>query len=110
MTSVIKDILVGNLGADPELQSFPKGDRVCILRLAKTDSWKDNASREKREATEWYRFILYLKLAEIAGQYLSKRSRAPLARPWLLSDRCSVGSYRLVTYGNVKLQAHGNGP
>lgn len=78
MASVNKVILIGNLGADPELRSFPNGDRVCNLRLATTDSWKDKASGEKREATEWHRVVLYRKLAEIAGQYLRKGSQVYL--------------------------------
>ncbi|NMG17790.1 single-stranded DNA-binding protein [Aromatoleum bremense] len=75
MASVNKVILIGNLGADPELRSFPNGDRVCNLRLATTDSWKDKSSGEKRETTEWHRVVLYRKLAEIAGQYLRKGSQ-----------------------------------
>lgn len=75
MASVNKVILIGNVGADPELRSFPSGDRVCNLRLATTDSWKDKASGEKRETTEWHRVVLYRKLAEIAGQYLRKGSQ-----------------------------------
>ena len=51
------------------------GDRVCNLRLATTDSWKDKVSGEKRETTEWHRIVLYRKLAEIAGQYLRKGSQ-----------------------------------
>ena len=78
MSSVNKVILIGNLGAYPELRSFPNGDRVCNLRLATTDSWKDKASGEKREATEWHRVVLYRKLAEIAGQYLRKGSQVYL--------------------------------
>lgn len=78
MASVNKVILIGNLGTDPELRSFPNGDRVCNLRLATTDSWKDKASGEKREATEWHRVVLYRKLAEIAGQYLRKGSQVYL--------------------------------
>lgn len=75
MASVNKVILIGNLGADPELRSFPNGDRVCNLRLATTDSWKDKVTGEKRESTEWHRVVLYRKLAEIAGQYLRKGSQ-----------------------------------
>ena len=75
MASVNKVILIGNVGADPELRSFTSGDRVCNLRLATTDSWKDKASGEKRETTEWHRVVLYRKLAEIAGQYLRKGSQ-----------------------------------
>lgn len=72
MASVNKVLLVGHLGADPELRAFSNGDPVCNLRIATTDVWKDKASGEKREVTEWHRVVLYRKLAEIANQYLRK--------------------------------------
>ena len=75
MASVNKVILVGNLGADPETRYLPSGDPVTNLRLATTDSWKDKASGEKKEATEWHRVVLFRRLAEIAGQYLKKVSQ-----------------------------------
>lgn len=72
MASVNKVILVGNLGADPESRFMPNGDAVVNIRLATTESWKDKASGEKKEITEWHRVVFYRKLAEIAGQYLKK--------------------------------------
>lgn len=74
MASVNKVILVGNLGAAPESRAFPNGDAVCNIRLATTDSWKDKASGERKEHTEWHRVVFHRKLAEIAGQYLKKGS------------------------------------
>ncbi|MES2772285.1 MAG: single-stranded DNA-binding protein [Pseudomonadota bacterium] len=74
MASVNKVILVGNLGADPETRYLPNGDAVANVRLATTESWKDKASGEKREITEWHRVVFYRKLAEIVGQYLKKGS------------------------------------
>jgi single-strand DNA-binding protein len=74
MASVNKVILVGNLGADPETRYLPNGDAVANVRLATTESWKDKASGEKRELTEWHRVVFYRKLAEIVGQYLKKGS------------------------------------
>lgn len=74
MASVNKVILIGNLGADPEMRSTANGVAVCNLRLATTDTWRDKASGEKREATEWHRVVLFNRLAEIAGQYLRKGS------------------------------------
>ncbi|WP_263770539.1 single-stranded DNA-binding protein [Propionivibrio soli] len=74
MASVNKVILVGNLGADPETRYMPNGDAVANIRLATTESWKDKASGEKREVTEWHRVVFYRKLAEIVGQYLKKGS------------------------------------
>jgi single-strand DNA-binding protein len=75
MASVNKVILVGNLGADPETRYMPNGDAVVNIRMATTESWKDKASGEKREMTEWHRVVFYRKLAEIAGQYLKKGSQ-----------------------------------
>ncbi|HTY99713.1 MAG TPA: single-stranded DNA-binding protein [Rhodocyclaceae bacterium] len=78
MASVNKVILVGNLGADPEMRYMPNGDAVCNIRIATTESWKDKQSGEKRELTEWHRVVFYRKLAEIAGQYLKKGSQVYL--------------------------------
>ena len=72
MASINKVILIGNLGADPETRYMPGGDAVCTLRLATTDKWKDKASGETREATEWHRVVLFRRLAEIAKEYLKK--------------------------------------
>jgi len=74
MASVNKVILVGNLGADPETRYMPNGDAVANIRLATTESWKDKATGEKKDLTEWHRVVFYRKLAEIVGQYLKKGS------------------------------------
>lgn len=74
MASVNKVILVGNLGKDPDCRYLPNGDQVTTITLATTDTWKDKASGEKKEATEWHRVVFWRKLAEIAGQYLKKGS------------------------------------
>ena len=75
MASVNKVILVGNLGADPETRYLPSGEAVVSLSVATTESWKDKATGEKKEVTEWWRVTLFGKLAEIAGQYLKKGSQ-----------------------------------
>ena len=75
MASVNKIILVGNLGRDPEMRSFPNGDQVANIAIATTDKWKDKASGEMKEATEWHRVVFNGRLAEIAGQYLRKGSQ-----------------------------------
>ena len=75
MASVNKVILVGNLGKDPEVRSFPSGDRVANVTLATTDKWKDKQTNELREATEWHRIQFTGRLAEIAEQYLRKGSQ-----------------------------------
>ncbi|HOB67683.1 single-stranded DNA-binding protein [Ottowia sp.] len=75
MASVNKVILVGNLGRDPEMRSFPSGDQIANVTLATTDKWKDKQSGEPREHTEWHRLVFNGRLAEIAGQYLRKGSQ-----------------------------------
>ena len=75
MASVNKVIIVGNLGRDPEMRSFPSGDRVANVTIATTDRWKDKTSGEMKEATEWHRVVFNGRLAEIAGEYLRKGSQ-----------------------------------
>lgn len=75
MASVNKWIGIGNLGADPESRFTPSGDAVCNIRIACTESWRDKATGERKEATEWVRIAFYGRLAEIAGQYLRKGSQ-----------------------------------
>ena len=72
MASVNKVILVGNLGRDPETRFAPSGSAICNVRIATTRNWKDKASGEKREETEWHSVVFYDRLAEIAGEYLKK--------------------------------------
>lgn len=74
MSSVNQVILIGNLGADPEVRSMPDGNTVCNIRMATTDVWKDKTTGEKKETTEWHRVVLYRKLGEIAARYLKKGS------------------------------------
>jgi single-strand DNA-binding protein len=72
MASVNKVILVGNLGRDPEVRYSPEGAAICNMSIATTSTWKDKASGERREETEWHRVVMYNRLAEIAGEYLKK--------------------------------------
>ena len=74
MASVNKVILVGNLGANPDVRYMPNGDAVTNISVATTESWKDKASGEKKSITEWHRVIFYRRLAEIVGEYLKKGS------------------------------------
>src|SRR6266853_3048020 len=75
MASVNKVIIVGNLGADPETRYTPGGDAVTNIRVATTDKWKDKASGEMKEATEWHRVSFFGRLAEVDGEYLKKGSQ-----------------------------------
>ena len=72
MASVNKVILVGNLGADPEVRYMPSGVAVVDIQLATTETWKDKESGEKRERTEWSRVTFFGRLAEIVGEYMKK--------------------------------------
>ncbi|KND61097.1 Single-stranded DNA-binding protein [Candidatus Burkholderia verschuerenii] len=74
MASVNKVILVGNLGADPETRSLPSGDAVANIRLATTDRYRDKASGEFKELTEWHRVAFFGRLAEVVRDYLKKGS------------------------------------
>lgn len=69
---VNKVILVGNLGADPEIRYTGGGTAVCELSVATSEQWTDKQSGERQERTEWHRVTLWGKLAEIAGEYLRK--------------------------------------
>ena len=72
MASVNKVIIVGNLGRDPEMRSFPDGGSICNVAIATSRQWKDKTSGEKQEETEWHRVVFRDRLAEIAGEYLKK--------------------------------------
>ncbi|PTB21260.1 single-stranded DNA-binding protein [Trinickia symbiotica] len=74
MASVNKVILVGNLGADPEVRYLPSGDAIANIRLATTDRYKDKTTGEMKEATEWHRVAFFGRLAEIVNEYLKKGS------------------------------------
>ncbi|MFY9315669.1 MAG: single-stranded DNA-binding protein [Burkholderiales bacterium] len=75
MASVNKVIIVGNLGRDPETRYLPSGEAVTNISVATTSSWKDKASGEKKEETEWHRVSAFGRLAEIMGEYLKKGSQ-----------------------------------
>ena len=75
MASVNKWIGIGNLGADPESRVTASGEAVCNISIACTETWRDKATGEKKEMTEWVRVGFFGKLAEIAGQYLRKGSQ-----------------------------------
>ncbi len=71
--SVNKVILVGNLGRDPEIRTFPSGAQYCNLAIATSERWRDRNTGENRERTEWHRVVIYSEpLVRIAEQYLTK--------------------------------------
>lgn len=77
--SVNKVILIGNLGSDPEVRSFPNGGKVCNLRIATSESWRDKATGERKDRTEWHSVAIFNEnLVRIAEQYLRKGSKVYL--------------------------------
>ena len=75
MASVNKAIIVGNLGKDPEVRYTASGEAMCNITVATSENWKDKATGEKKEATEWHRISTFGRLAEICGEYLKKGSQ-----------------------------------
>ena len=74
--SVNKVILIGNLGADPEIRTLNSGDRVANLRLATSETWRDRGSGERKERTEWHRVVIFNdNLVKVAENYLRKGSK-----------------------------------
>ncbi|MDG6774837.1 single-stranded DNA-binding protein [Thiomicrorhabdus sp. ZW0627] len=78
MRGVNKVILVGTLGRDPEVKYSANGNAIANLSVATSEQWNDKASGQKQEKTEWHRVVIFGKLAEIAGQYLTKGSQVYL--------------------------------
>ncbi|MCK3655909.1 single-stranded DNA-binding protein [Pasteurellaceae bacterium Macca] len=75
MAGVNKVIIVGNLGADPEMRTMPNGDAVANISVATSEVWNDKNTGERREVTEWHRIVFFRRNAEVAGQYLRKGSK-----------------------------------
>ena len=74
--SVNKVILVGNLGADPEIRSLNSGDRVANLRVATSETWRDRGSGERKEKTEWHRVVVFNEnIVKVCEQYLRKGAK-----------------------------------
>lgn len=92
MASVNKVILVGNLGADPEVKKMSSGDPVVNLRIATSESWRDKTSGERKEKTEWHKVVIFNEnLAKTAEKYLRKGSKVYLegqlqTRKWQNKD------------------------
>jgi len=92
MAGVNKVILVGNLGADPEVRQLPSGEPVVNLRVATSESWRDKSSGERKEKTEWHRVVIFNEnLAKVAEKYLHKGSKIYLegqlqTRKWTNKD------------------------
>ncbi|CAH0265897.1 Single-stranded DNA-binding protein [Rahnella aquatilis] len=101
---VNKVILVGRLGDDPTIRYMPNGGAVANITLATSESWRDKATGEQKEKTEWHRVILFGKLAEVAGEYLKKGSQVYIegklnTRKW--TDQAGVEKYTTEIHVNV---------
>lgn len=99
-----KVILVGNLGQDPEVRYLPNGGAVANITLATSESWRDKATGEMKEQTEWHRVVLFGKLAEVASEYLRKGSQVYIegqlrTRKW--TDQSGVEKYTTEVLVNV---------
>ena len=73
-SGINKVILLGNLGADPELRTTAGGDAVATISIATSDSWKDKNTGEEQQKTEWHRVVFFRRMAEVVGQYLKGSS------------------------------------
>ena len=109
---VNKVILVGNLGADPEVRYMPNGGAVANVTIATTESWKDKSSGEQQEKTEWHRVVFFARLAEIVGEYLKKGSQIYVegrlqTRKW--QDKSGVDRYTTEIVANEMQMLGGRG-
>lgn len=96
MSSMNLAIIVGNVGKDPEIRYLPSGDAVANFSVATSETWKDKATGEKKEQTEWHRCNCFGRTAEIVGQYIQKGSKVAIqgritTRKW--TDKDGVERY-----------------
>jgi single-strand DNA-binding protein len=103
--SVNKVILVGNLGADPEIRHTQDGRAIANLRIATSESWKDKSTGERKEKTEWHRVVIFNEgLCKVAEQYLKKGSKVYIegalqTRKWTDKDGVEKYSTEIVLHG-----------
>lgn len=98
-----KVILVGNLGADPEIRHMPSGGAVANLRIATSEFWKDKQTGQQQERTEWHTVVLFNRLGEIAGEFLKKGAKVYIegslrTRKW--QDKNGQDRYTTEIVGN----------
>jgi single-strand DNA-binding protein len=107
-----KVIIIGNLGADPEVRYMPNGNAVANMTIATSENWKDKQTGELQERTEWHRVVLYNRLAEISGEYLRKGSKVYLegslrTRKW--QDKTGQERYTTEIHANEIQMLDGKG-
>jgi single-strand DNA-binding protein len=115
--SLNKVMLIGNLGADPDVRYFPDGSALANVSIATSDSWKDKSTGEPQERTEWHRVVFRGKLAEIVGQYLRKGSKIYVegrlqTRKWQAQDGQDRYTTEVVVsgFGGTMMMLDGRGP
>jgi len=91
MSGINKVIILGRLGKDPDMKYQPNGNAIANFTVATSETWKDKATGEKKELTEWHRIVIFGKLAEICGEYLKKGAQVYLegknkTRKWQAQD------------------------
>lgn len=104
MAGVNKVMIIGNLGADPELRTMPNGEAVANISVATSESWKDQNTGETREVTEWHRIVFYRRIAEVVGEYLRKGSKVYVegrlkTRKW--QDQHGIDRYTTEIIGDM---------
>ena len=104
MAHINKIMLIGNLGADPEVRYMPTGGAVANISLATTRKWKDKDTKEKRDQTEWHRVVFFNRVAEVVGEYLHKGSQVYVegrlqTRKWKDKDGVDRYSTEIVLSG-----------
>ncbi|MGK7295239.1 MAG: single-stranded DNA-binding protein [Candidatus Wenzhouxiangella sp. M2_3B_020] len=109
-----KVILIGNLGADPEVRYTPANTAVCNVSVATTEQWRDKQSGEQQEKTEWHRVVLFNRLGEIAGEYLRKGSKVYIegrlqTRKWQGQDGQDRYTTEIVANDMQMLDSRGGG-
>ena len=114
MASLNKVLIIGNLGADPDIRATAAGSTVASLSVATTDRWKDKESGEKKEKTEWHRVIAFGKLAENCREFLHKGSQVHVegklqTRSWEDKDGNKRWTTEVIARGVLSLDRKGNG-
>ena len=99
-SGINKVILLGNLGADPELRTTAGGDAVATISIATSDSWKDKNTGEEQQKTEWHRVVFFRRMAEVVGQYLKKGSSV------YIEGQLQTNSYEDKNTGEKKYSTH----
>lgn len=111
---VNKVILIGRLGADPEVRYMPNGNAVASVSIATSESWKDKNTGEAHERTEWHRVVFFRRLAEIVGQYLRKGSQVYVdgrlqTRKWQGQDGQDRYTTEIIADNMQMLDSRGSG-